>query len=472
MFALTPRAGRWNHRFLVPSGSRWSQQALSKLVEAAKESRQPSIISTNRSVVQATTGRTGEELLILKDERLTRLSTTARELIQKRVDDHAECLETIVTQTIDWDAMGSDLVIERTELSEWLQGADGLIETISRDDAMPSEIDRTRSPYMISILVLLGLCATGAVLWQMARISEQPQPPKTKVDLPLTDANRSEMAELLGVDSSNKPRADVERNIQEILGSLFVEASIGAHRHRDDTAGDDKVGRTHLSIEKSLELLYQVHFPDQRASVPKDLVSHNRGTLNKLFPADTQHSLDPLGLLPPDHRMVDQLEGIAPSAFRQIGNSLAKIHALGSQPVPEDTLYGKFFADIFAMDVDLFRQSLETSELQTPRFFLDEDAKLAQAIESLFKKDSLAKLLGRDIDNRQRPLVEMMKRIGEEHSKEVELLSATGIKIAQKNHQGNKDAIRAFELLNQMVEACQHAVVDSATDRAHDKPRE
>jgi hypothetical protein len=255
------------------------------------------------------------------------------------------------------------------------------------------------------------------------RISEQPQPPKNEVDLPLADAKLSELAELLGVDSSNKPRADVERDIREILGSLFAESASGDQTRRDEVVGDDEADRTHLSIEKSLQLLYQVHFPDQRTSVPKDLVSHNRNTLNKLFPADRQHSLDPLGLLPPDHRMVDQLEGMAPSAFRRIGDSLARINALGSQSVPPGGRYGAFFRDIAEMDTDLFRQSLDVSDLQTPRFFLDQDAELAQAIESLFKKVSLTNLLSQDIDNRRRSLVEMTKRIGEEHSKEEELLT-------------------------------------------------
>ena len=484
MFALTPRAGRWNHRYLVPIGSKWSQQALSTLVLKATENRQRSVISASTSVVQATTGRSGEEMLVLKDERLACLSPVKRDRIQQHVKRRGESLAILVTQKIDWDTLGDNLVVESAALSDWQKEVDEMIQTVSPEGAMPSEVKRTSHLYLITILGFCGLCVIGTVLWQI--VSKVPAPNSVPNNNPeqfevrsdesksrLDDANLSELAKLLGVDFASKPRPVVEEDIRRGLDALFLgPASVGNPQH-DSLPSDNDVSRRQLSIRSSLQLLYQFRFGRLTNDGVDDLVRDDgiKQTLRALFPPP-KCELEPGGVLPLEHPSTDLLKRIDAVAFRQIASALAQINAMGPERVPREGFYGAFFRDVVAVDKVRFEQSLAAGSLRTPRFFLDQDADLAQAIESLFSKESLANLLSKDVDTRQLTLVEMTKRIGEERSREAELLSASGIKVVQKNQLGDKDAIKAFELLNKMVIACERAVVDSDTPGTDGAARE
>jgi hypothetical protein len=116
VFALTPRAGRWNHRFLVPRGTSVSQGELMRIADSVGGCSD--IVSASREVQQLNSGRPGPERLVVKDSRLRGSATPAAASVQKVLDELQDALAQLVDK-IDWDKDGEQLLVERDELSEW-----------------------------------------------------------------------------------------------------------------------------------------------------------------------------------------------------------------------------------------------------------------------------------------------------------------------------------------------------------------
>jgi hypothetical protein len=92
IFALTPRAGRWNHRYLVPTDVAWPQDLISQLAdEAQKEVPTPNSLRAMRPTLQQTTRRVGPEYLIIRDERLALINEKEREVLGRRPANHRRC---------------------------------------------------------------------------------------------------------------------------------------------------------------------------------------------------------------------------------------------------------------------------------------------------------------------------------------------------------------------------------------------
>lgn len=66
LIAMTPRAGRWNHRYLVPPDLNLTSEVLGRLTRMADQQPQgPAWIAVSQEVQQEGGGRVGQEMLIL-----------------------------------------------------------------------------------------------------------------------------------------------------------------------------------------------------------------------------------------------------------------------------------------------------------------------------------------------------------------------------------------------------------------------
>ncbi|MHB1035012.1 MAG: hypothetical protein ACYC35_15240 [Pirellulales bacterium] len=121
LIAETPRAGKWNHRFVVPLGKNVEQSEASCWCDlAAREPEGEQHLAAVRDVPQETTGRVGKEILVLANVPVRALSGAARKKVKDRLQDLLQSrLERLVTREMDWDRVGETLIVERAELAEW-----------------------------------------------------------------------------------------------------------------------------------------------------------------------------------------------------------------------------------------------------------------------------------------------------------------------------------------------------------------
>lgn len=454
MFALTPRAGRWNHRFIVPVGSRWSDQTLSRLADEAGSVNAPaSVIAARTTVVQATTGRTGEELLVLKDSRLGRLNRAAQQVVQAALDERAEQLEFIVRDRVDWDKAGRDLTVERPELSHWSEELDHLVNKLLRDRASLAESRPKCSSQIVVLLALVGLAIVSVALWRH-RFAES-----DLSNAPVGDKVLEDVAGLVGLDCHGRADSLLKREVQEQLSVMFDwtvnEMQLQA---AEQPIADTLPPPESTSIESILKILYQTHFNLSASEEIEVLLSDDgfRQTLKRLFPPPS-HEFDPTGLLPPEHRMTGRLRNMDAIRLRQIASTLAQIHALGQDRLPNEGTYGAFFRQIANLDESVLSQPHSVTEAPLPRFFLDQDVELAQTIETLFNGEPLASLLNTDPDS-DRGLVEMTRIVGRQYSMgEKQQLSHWRLELKRQEVAGDTEALKAYALLDQLVATCKEA---------------
>jgi hypothetical protein len=172
---LTPRAGRWNHRYLVSRPGFRDEKILDHLFLRSREgSDGDDLLVVRRMVFQPTTGRRGEEILLLQDARLSRMMPEQREVMQSKLRDFSETdAERLVASMIDWDADGQDAILYREELEEqarlYDKELDGLV------DASWSVGARGRKG-MVAIVLVVALGGAGAWINNWVSWSSSPLP--------------------------------------------------------------------------------------------------------------------------------------------------------------------------------------------------------------------------------------------------------------------------------------------------------
>ncbi len=121
LIAETPRAGRWNGCLIISEGAQIDHAtAVQYTTEARKHSRGRDYLMISHKVEQPTTGRTGDELLILAGIVTTSFSPTQIEELESLLHGFLDDLGELVVQTIEWDEDRQPSIIERPELSTWL----------------------------------------------------------------------------------------------------------------------------------------------------------------------------------------------------------------------------------------------------------------------------------------------------------------------------------------------------------------
>jgi len=117
LIAETPRAGKWNHRFIAAPDGSLSDSEIKKILAAARSNPQGDDYLAV-SVETAESGRTGKEILVLVGVDVKKLSESQRQQIVTQLKQRLPNLATLVTE-IDWDRA---ILLRRRELGEWEKG--------------------------------------------------------------------------------------------------------------------------------------------------------------------------------------------------------------------------------------------------------------------------------------------------------------------------------------------------------------
>lgn len=189
LIVATPRAGRWNHRTLVPPGLKENQvERISRCIaEARDQLNGKEWLAVSRMVKQSQGGREGQELLILADVDTEKLSPKIKKEILQRLENDFDDLERLILHGIDWDTEGRDDPVKRPELAQWyLRGYDGFTLEPSRSSSVKEipEKPKTYWPYVIGATTMLAILIASAVFLNgggSQTSSEQP----TKTDIVL-----------------------------------------------------------------------------------------------------------------------------------------------------------------------------------------------------------------------------------------------------------------------------------------------
>ncbi len=157
LIAETPRAGRWNGCLIISEGAQIDQAtAVQYTTRARKGSKGEDYIMVSRRVMQPTTGRTGDELLILAGV-VTKSYTTAKaEEVEKSLCELLNDLEKLVVQTIKWDEDRQPSIIERRELSDWIKNL-----PLTKKPTIPRSVPKKWTiPIVLVVLVVLWVAAS------------------------------------------------------------------------------------------------------------------------------------------------------------------------------------------------------------------------------------------------------------------------------------------------------------------------
>ena len=127
----TPRAGKWNHRHIVPPAV--SQQAYLNIIETARQKDEGDnflAVGHDNKVKQFTTDRYAPELLILAGIDTKRLSKNQKQALQDSLTSLLGSVDKLVTEDIDWNREGETDPVVSEKLAVWFDQHFKDIETI------------------------------------------------------------------------------------------------------------------------------------------------------------------------------------------------------------------------------------------------------------------------------------------------------------------------------------------------------
>lgn len=161
LIAETPRAGKWNHRFIAAPDGSLSDSEIAEIVTAARRNPQgDDYLAVSVETVQSVSGRTGKEILVLTGVDVKKLSETQHQQIVTQLEQRLADLATLVTEKINWDRDGQTTLVKRRELGEWEEWFAKFPTFVPERDKkvpMPSSAQLKWVAGVVGILLVLGL---------------------------------------------------------------------------------------------------------------------------------------------------------------------------------------------------------------------------------------------------------------------------------------------------------------------------
>lgn len=219
--AKTPRAGEFNHRYLVPLQHGWAETEIYAIAQRATgRVCAPDFLAAYRQVRQLKGGRSGEEAVILAGIDTAALGERQK-VILAWLEDLLADLERMVTEEVDWSQIASDrMLIERETLNLWMERLKERLATEQHGDAsLPvyvppalanprpkhqpvSASPRTpaktqRRPYGLTVSIALGSLIIGGILGWISRDLSQPKQSEIETE--------STMASEIGCSLESQP---------------------------------------------------------------------------------------------------------------------------------------------------------------------------------------------------------------------------------------------------------------------------
>ncbi len=177
LVAETPRAGKWNHRFIAAQNGSLSDSEVAKMIAAARRNPQgDDYLAVIAETTQSMSGRTGKEILVLTGVDVKKLSDNQHQQIVAQLEQRLADLATLVTEEIDWDKEGQAILVKRPELGEWEKGFVGLpIFTPQQKVAVSKK--PISNPFKIVGVVVVGiLFVLGLGIWSLQDSDSESSP--------------------------------------------------------------------------------------------------------------------------------------------------------------------------------------------------------------------------------------------------------------------------------------------------------
>jgi len=166
LVAETPRAGKWNHRFIVSPTCNLSDSEVAKVVATASRSPQgEDYLAVSVEAKQVLSGRTGTEILVLTGIEVNKLSDSQRQRVMVQLKQWLADLATLVTEKIDWEQeIEESGLVKRPELAEWEKYFSDL-PLVKKRRLSQSERKRRTNRLMWAGSVV-GILLIGIAIWQ------------------------------------------------------------------------------------------------------------------------------------------------------------------------------------------------------------------------------------------------------------------------------------------------------------------
>jgi len=216
LIAETPRAGKWNHRFIAAADGNLSDSEVAKIVAAARRNPQgDDYLAVSVETAQSVSGRTGKEILVLTGVDVKKLSETQRQQIVTQLEQRLANLATLVTEEIDWDRDGQAILVKRRELGEWEKSFDDLPTFVAEQDKKVQQPKKPSSDQLkwiggvVGILLVLGIIFT-----------QKGTPVKMTQEAPYRKLERSLCEKFKWCDNAPALRESDPEKIEQVLSDL------------------------------------------------------------------------------------------------------------------------------------------------------------------------------------------------------------------------------------------------------------
>lgn len=464
IFALTPRAGRWNHRYLAPTHFAWSQQMLSRLGdEAQKQTSDPNSLRASRQASQQTTGRVGSEYLVVRDERLTTLTDRERRSLEDELRQQLLSLDELISGQIDWE-QESGLVVRHSRIDELQEHWEQRLRSLS---SKPPGVRAGR--FWRPRLALCVIALVAAVLF-LAQIGQQHlrQKARNSEEFRLEEF----IHQLTGMMAPNDgrtrdPGSVVHRLATDLFGGTFSKPS-GRERQVHETE-NSRDGLTLILedrklLQDTLLRFYGLAFDKADPSLGLDQLTSDQSVLAKLRQLYVNGHLNPIGLLQAktdaQAKVAADLGRIAPAGFREVIDHLQRLRDAVSRSHlsrrPLDTssedLYEKWFRKVMEVEPAAVSSVVVPVGKSMPNFYVCSDLKAAMWLFSLLGTPETGALS--EPSAGQQGLLTLICWFGGQYQKDKALLSRERIQDRIKAHADNPEPRLLFERLAHLVEAC------------------
>ncbi|MCK5718491.1 MAG: hypothetical protein KAH84_00930 [Thiomargarita sp.] len=163
----TPRAGKWNHRFIAATDGILSESAITKTIAAAR--RNPigdNYIAVSSETTQSTSGRIGKEILVLVGLDVKQLANTEQQEIIQQLEQRLADVAILVTETINWDKDGKEILLRYPKLATWEQDFAGLpvFSKPKEKIALAQKLHSNNKLKLIGVIAVI-LLVLGVVFW-------------------------------------------------------------------------------------------------------------------------------------------------------------------------------------------------------------------------------------------------------------------------------------------------------------------
>ncbi len=445
VFALTPRAGQWNHRYLVPRESCWPQEVLSRLADRAREKPHGfDYVSASRKVSQPTTGRIGLELLVLHDDRLkSRGRSIVSEALCEALEQQMSKLDELVVKKIDWEAEGTHLVVECAELNQWRET---LVRQLSVSGFTESSNQNGRRIVLtVSSIFLLLTVLVLAFIWLPRNGQTEPQQNRlAHTSAAISPEKLGDLSGILGIPVTDTTESLAARVAEKLATDLFSD------ERQEPKAQNSPEAR----IQETLKRLYRAVYRKETDENLEKLLADQGLILNlkKLYP---QSQFDSNGLLAEEHSTLG-LQKMSAASFHDVIRLISNLQKVIEDVTPplradSDDLYEQLFAAMRLNYANTFHRTTGNGDIHR-RFYIHEDVELAKRLFNLLDEPALLRL--RDAESNPDGLVDKLHELAKEYNSPGSQLSQDGLNFQKRRFRDSTPQRIVFEHLDTLLRTC------------------